>query len=393
MSSRFTRPRDRARLAELRAQGAAGTRLDVDLHLVPVLVHRLHVVQRRAAEPHALLAGVAELLVDDVVGVARDLAREEHAGAVGDDDGRALEGQPGPERRKTRLVVVGVDGLDVLDPQRAADRRQVDRLRLDAGQRLDVAGVGLPAGHRRDAVVLDQDGDVGPLMHGVEETGEARVQEGRVADHGDRPLLAAAGAGEALLHRDAATHLDGGVHVADRWQRREVVAADVAVHVEVELLHRRRHAAVWAAGAKDGGPRNDGVILCGLLVAPPRQVEAGGEETPADTHRSELAPLREPLLALADDAGGEDLFLQVRFELLDHEEAVDGGGEGPDRLDRQRVDHAELEEGRLGQRLLGADVRGAGADDADANEGTRAGLRARQLTRRRTRLRIRAQTL
>ena len=77
---------------------------------------------------------------------------------------------------------------------------------------------------------------------------------------------------------------------------------------------------------------------------PARQVEAGGEEAPADPHRRELAELREPLLALDGDAGGEDLLLEVRLELLDHEQPVDGGGEAPDGLERQRVHDAELEE-------------------------------------------------
>ena len=147
------------------------------------------------------------------------------------------------------------------------------------------------------------------------------------------PVLAAAGAREALLHRDAGAHLDGGVHVAHRRQGREVVAADVAVHVEVELLHRRGHAAVRAAGAEHGWPRDDGGVLRGLLLRPAREVEAGGVEAPAHAHGRQLAPLREPLLALAGDAGGEDLLLQVRLELLDHEQPVHGLRERADGRD------------------------------------------------------------
>ena len=151
-----------------------------------------------------------------------------------------------------------------------------------------------------------------------------RVQEGGVADHGDRAGVAAAGAREALFHRDAGAHLHGRVHVAHRRQRGEVVAADVAVHVEVELLHRGGHAAVRAPGAQHGRPRDDGDVFRGLLLRPARQVEAGVVEAPADPHRRELAPLREPALALAGDAGREQLLLEVRLELLDHEQAVDG---------------------------------------------------------------------
>ena len=118
-----------------------------------------------------------------------------------------------------------------------------------------------------------------------------------------------------------------------------------------------------------------------FCLGPARQVEAGGEEAPADPHGSELAELREPLLALDGDAGGEDLLLEVRLELLDDEEALDRGGEAPDGLERQRMHDAELEVGGVGQRLAGADVGGAGGDDADAREGARAGLHARERAR------------
>ena len=89
-------------------------------------------------------------------------------------------------------------------------------------------------------------------------------------------------------------------------------------------------------------------------------------EAPADSHRRQFTPLREPLLALAGDAGGQQLLLEVRLELLDHEETVDGRREAADDLDRQGLDHAELEEGRVGQCFPGRDVGGAGRDDADA---------------------------
>ena len=114
----------------------------------------------------------------------------------------------------------------------------------------------------------------------------------------------------------------------------------------------------------------------------------------------QLAPGREPLLALAGDAGGEQLLLQVRLQLLDHEQAVHGVGEVGDGVQRQRVDHAELEEGRLGQRFSGAHVRGAGRDDADARRAAVAQahlaggrLCARQLTGQGARLGVGAEAL
>ncbi|RPI30909.1 MAG: hypothetical protein EHM52_02580, partial [Actinomycetota bacterium] len=103
-----------------------------------------------------------------------------------------------------------------------------------------------------------------------------------------------------------------------------------------------------------------------------------GEPAP-DADRGELAPLREPALALTGDAGGEELLLEVRLELLDDEEPVDGRGEAAHGLDRQRVDQAELEEGGLGQRLFRRDVGGAGRHHADARERGPARLDPRQL--------------
>ena len=94
------------------------------------------------------------------------------------------------------------------------------------------------------------DDGVAAVVDHVDETGDAGMEEGGVADHGHGLLLHALESkalGHAVGGRDAGAHADAGVHGRERRQRSERVAADVAGDMELELGKHGVEAAVGTA--------------------------------------------------------------------------------------------------------------------------------------------------
>ncbi len=147
-----------------------------------------------------------------------------------------------------------IDGTDVAHAQRPRDRlgRRPLVVRL-AGRRAR-----LVAGHRRDAVVQHDHEHVVAALRGVEQRRHPRVEEGRVADEGQR--LLAEHAARRRGHRDRRAHREQRVHGLERRSVAQRVAADV-VEVDRVLAEHRAHrevgAAVRAARAERGRSRRD----------------------------------------------------------------------------------------------------------------------------------------
>ena len=122
------------------------------------------------------------------------------------------------------------------------------------------AGRILASGHAGGEVVRNDDRDVRPLVHGVQQPGHPRVGEGRVADDGQGGVLS--GVGCAFGHGDRGAHVDAGVDGMERREPPQRVAADVAEYLGIfifagDLCQCRIHVAVAATLAQCGRTGDD----------------------------------------------------------------------------------------------------------------------------------------
>ena len=114
----------------------------------------------------------------------------------------------------------------------------------------------LSARHTRRQVVTDDDGDVGILIDGIEQTRHTAVGKRRVSDNGyGRPL---AGIGSTLGHRNRGTHIDTRVDGTEGRQEAQRVATDVAEDTGIliffqHLVQCSIHIAVTTTLTQCGG--------------------------------------------------------------------------------------------------------------------------------------------
>ncbi len=146
------------------------------------------------------------------------------------------------------------------------------------------------------------------------------MDEGGVADDRDHAtrLVGRQDVTQAQAHADRGAHGHAGVHRLVRRQHAERVAADVAGHDAVVLLERGVDGVVRAGRAE-------------LRRLAARRGRFGrvvaGQDAP-DTRHVQLTEAVHLGLRLDGDAGGAQRVGDDRIALLDHDAALDGGGEG-----------------------------------------------------------------
>lgn len=84
---------------------------------------------------------------------------------------------------------------------------------------------GLLSGHRRGVVIKNDQRHVGVFVGSIEQSGDAAVGKGGVANHSDGRMDT--GIRSALGHGDRSAHVNGGVNRLIRWQRPEGVTSDI----------------------------------------------------------------------------------------------------------------------------------------------------------------------
>ena len=225
---------------------------------------------------------------------------EQRARAAADHNARTFRLQRLVDRRARRLEVVRVDDAHVRNADGAAQRLEVDRARRVALDRVAGRRVLLVAGHAGDRVVEDDHRGIRAVVGDVNQACDTRVDERRIADHGDRLLfrLGAARLVVAVERRNRSAHADADVHRAERGRGAERVAADVAADIDALALERVEKPPVRAAAAHDGRAHRDVLFERDAFAA--LDAELFGDQL-----LRELAAARENVLA---DDRHADLF-------------------------------------------------------------------------------------
>ena len=161
-------------------------------------------------------------------------------------------------------------------------------------------------------------------------------------------------------HGQAGAHVDHGVDRAEGRTGTQRVAADVAGHDGLHAAELGEDETVRAAGAEGGRTARQVVCRGGVLGG--REPEGG-----PDLGGSNLTRARQRAGGRGCDldAHRADGVGEVRAGLLDHVELVDLRREVAHGTGGQRPGHAQLEHGRVGQRLADVLVERAGDHDAD----------------------------
>ena len=250
---------------------------------------------------------------------------EQRARAAADHNARTFRLQRLVDRRARRLEVVRVDDAHVRNADGAAQRLEVDRARRVALDRVAGRRVLLVAGHAGNRVVEDDHRGIRAVVGDVDQARDARVDERRIADHGDRLLfrLGAARLVVAVERRNRSAHADADVHRAERGRGAERVAADVAADIDALALERVEKPPVRAAAAHDGRAHRDVLFERDAFAA--RNAELLGDQL-----LRKLAAARENILA--DDRHAD--FFAVRFDdvvqLLDDVDRLEPRGKAAD---------------------------------------------------------------
>jgi len=139
--------------------------------------------------------------------------------------------------------------VDVVDAARPAYIFQDQLLRGLVANGQAGGRVLLAAGHGRGGVVEDDDHALGLVVRGVDQTGDAGVDEGRIAQN-PYDALARGGLAPALVERDARPHAHARMERRHGRQAGQRVAADVARDIGVQLLEGRERRPVRTLGAQ-----------------------------------------------------------------------------------------------------------------------------------------------
>ena len=131
------------------------------------------------------------------------------------------------------------------------------------------------------------------------------------------------------------------IHRLEGLQHAERVAADVARHDAIAFPQRLEHEAILAA-----------VTELRRLARRLHRLRAHVmvQDAP-DARHVQLAKAVHFRLAFDVDARGADRVHQARIAFLDHHAPVHAGGELRDLFHRERMRHAQFEQGRLPARL------------------------------------------
>ena len=163
------------------------------------------------------------------------------------------------EDARRGVQIVGVNGHHAADAARAADF--LDR-RLDCPlthQRAAGARMVLVAGHRRGAVVHDDDRGGAAVVGDVQQARDARVEEGGVA-HDPHDLASARPPSACRAPCETPPPMHRIVSMrSERLEHAEAVAADVASHHHVEPAEARRRcrgAGIWGTAREAAAGRS-----------------------------------------------------------------------------------------------------------------------------------------
>ena len=188
-------------------------------------------------------------------------------------------------------------------------------------------------------VVRDDDRDVRPLVHGVQQPRHARMGEGRVADHGDRGVLSRVGG--AFGHGDRGPHVHAGVDGVERSQPPQRVAADIAenlaggIFLADHLGQCGVHVAVSASLTQCGRAGHDDLAggVCPVRGHPEGRAHAVGRELPgAGQFARQASPDRQGTGQYAPHG-----LLHDGLPLLDDEQRLAFRGYAPHQVAGQRV--------------------------------------------------------
>ncbi len=253
--------------------------------------------------------------------------------------------------------------------------------------------MGLETGHSGSGVVEDEHGDLSFIKDGVDQRGQAGMEESGVAHVGDDGGID--NPGEAVGDAESGAHAEGGVHGFQRGVDAHAVAADIAGEDSFDVLpHFFSHVAgghldgvmgspVGAASAEDRRPGGEqrGSRFHGAVECPEVDGEGGAGEGHEGFHQlagRELADDGEEVFTVDLDVNssflGEDLDMvfDERFKLFGNEDFPDRRKELFNQDFGEGIRSADLEYGNLiiklkpAQGFHGIAVGDAGGDDAQA---------------------------
>ena len=217
-------------------------------------------------------------------------------------------------------------------------------------------------GHGGGAVVHDNDRAFALVVDHVQQRRDARMEEGAVAD-GAHGGLGQAGQPHAVQYAHARAHGAHRMLGVEGRQGAEVVAADVSGDGELHLGKMVEGGTVRAAGAQQRaadrqirdrlvGSGGGGVLQDARLAAAFR-----------DVLRQQFAADGEDGLAPRVDAHCPDLFFHERIEFFHDDDVLHAFREFADKLFRQGIAHADLEDRGAGENLPDIFVEDAPGDE------------------------------
>ncbi len=231
----------------------------------------------------------------------------------------------------------------MLHPQAAAQGFQINVRRVFSHQRLARPRVVLATRHGRGPVVENQHRAVPAVVHHVQQPGDARMHERRIADnrHDLLGFLFRQHLGKPHRIADPRAHTDTGIHVRNRRKHPERVTTDVPHHPHLEFLQNSVGGAVGTAGTKHRRARRNVLGRVGRRMRDPEDV--------AHTVRVQFPHLERRRFGLNIQPHRPQPGFQIRIEFLEDKNALEPGGKLPDLLFRQRVQHPQLQNRGLGQ--------------------------------------------
>ena len=289
-------------------------------------------------------------------------ALDEQAGPAGDDGSRhrAFHGLfQGPLHL---LQIVGVHNEDLFKAHGLQNLFDADVFGFFTHQGMSGARVVLMAGHGGDAVVQHTGDHVAIVIHDLQGTGDAAVEECTVAQNADDLLVfapACKGLGHAHTGAETGAHADGGIQSTQRLGTAQSVATDVAGdHHILQAGNFVEKAAVRTAGAKHWRTGHRSAIYflgLGLLA---------GEPFPHDARVQLIHPGNDGF-TFTGNAGRLDLLFHEGLQLFHHIEFFHLGGKGGDQLHGQRIGDTQFQIGSIVPKdLPGILIGHTGGNDA-----------------------------
>ena len=249
----------------------------------------------------------------------------------GDDDGQRILVHSLLQSRPELLHVLGIDHIDVVDAAGPAEVLQDEFLRGLVADGQAGGRVLLAAGHGGGGVVEDDDHALGLVIGGVDQAGDAGVDESRIAQDADDALARCALRQPSWKVTPAPMHThECSADIGGKAGQR--VAADVARDVGVQLLQGRERSPVRALGAQAG------LAFDRLLL----HLDLARHDV-RNQFRRQLADAEGRVLGGDLDAQGPDVVLDEGVQFLHDNELLDALGELADLVVAERIAHSELQ--------------------------------------------------